>query len=141
MNAHICLASTSAPRLVSWACWVFLEGDPLTTLIGYCAVSAAGIALALMANIFRDRYPTIATPLVVQVLAGLAQLYVFLKVTFLLFVELGAFPLFGGLKLDAPVLRAYHAKPISPVAITLRSTCAGQGRRTRIGSPVACPIP
>ena len=50
--------------------------------------------------------------LVVQVLAGLAQLYVFLKVTFLLLVELGAFPLFGGLKLDAPVLRAYHAKPL-----------------------------
>ena len=138
---HICLASTSAPRLVWWACWAFLEGDPLTTLIGYCAVFAAGIALALMAIIFRDRYPTLATPLVVQVLAGLAQLYVFLKVTFLLLVELGAFPLFGGLKLDAPVLRAYHAKPISPVAITLRSTCAGQGRRTRIGSPVACPIP
>ena len=92
-----------------------------------------------MAIIFRDRYPTLATPLVVQVLAGLAQLHVFMKVTFLLLVELGAFPLFGGLKLDAPVLRAYHAKPIRPVAITLRSMCAGQGRRTRIW--IACSMP
>ena len=71
-----------------------LEGDLLTTLISYCTVLAAGIAWALLAIISRDRYPTLATPLVVQVLAGLAQLYVFLKVTFLLFVELGAFPLF-----------------------------------------------
>ena len=42
--------------------------------------------------------------LVVQVLARLAQLYVFLKVTFLLFVELGAFPLFCGLWLDVCAL-------------------------------------
>ena len=108
--------------MVWWACWAFLEGDPLTTLIGYCAVSAAGIAWALMAIIFRDRYPTLATPLVVQVLAGIAQLYVFLKVTFLLLVELGAFPLFGGLKLDAPVLRAYHAKPLLAKCLAAYST-------------------
>jgi hypothetical protein len=60
--------------------------------------------------------------LVVQVLAGLAQLYVFLKVTFLLFVELGAFPLFGGLKLDAPVLQAYHAKPLLAKCLAAYST-------------------
>jgi hypothetical protein len=81
-----------------------LEGDAPTTLVGYCTLLAAGSAWALLALIFRDRYPGLATPLMVQVLAGLAQLYVFLKVTFLLFVELGAFPLFCGLWLDVCAL-------------------------------------
>ena len=99
--------------------------DQLTIAVGYTAILAAGGAWALVTVLLRDRYPRLATQLMTQVLSVLDQLYTFLKVSFLLFVELGAFPLFCGCWLDICTLDLLNASWKTRVAFVTESPFTG----------------
>eukprot|EP01052_Picozoa_sp_SAG31_P051318 SAG31_NODE_12131_length_965_cov_1.209007_1_plen_291_part_10 len=95
--------------------------DQVTIIVGYVAVATAGAAWAIVTVLLQDRYPHLATPMMTQVLVVIDQLYTFLKVSFLLFVELGVFPLFCGCWLDVCTLDLLKASLKGRISFAVES--------------------
>ena len=75
-------------------------GDQTTVAIGYVVIFMGCTGWTLLTVSLRSRFPGLQNPFTALVMAGVLQVYVFIKVIFLLFVELGVFPFICGVWLD-----------------------------------------
>jgi E3 ubiquitin-protein ligase MARCH6 len=83
--------------------------DQFAVATGYAVMTLLCSVWAIITVSLRSRYPWLQTPFIGVILAGISQVYIFTKVSTLLFVELGAFPCCCGVWLDVCTLRLVGA--------------------------------